>query len=198
MRTRDEKRIRSSLRGPALNFFSVAFGTVFLLSAAALRLGCIQRSPFIILGAAVVTLAALTSTVCFLWNRVGWIEVDVEASTVFVHTNELQHCILLDKSLECVEGSNGEYQSIAFRQGGRRLKFRYRNDSVEDEERWQSLPRMSDKIVPSFLVSSAVGRTLRKLVHERMAPRIDYAHAALFLSLAFSSARENACVELPN
>jgi hypothetical protein len=198
LRPQDGKRIRSSLRGPPLNFFSVAFGTVFLVSAAALRLGLIQHSTFVIVGSSALALVALISTTYFLWNRVGWIEVDVDASSVFVHTNELEHCISLNKNLEFVEGRNAEYQSIAFRQG-RRLSFRYRNESAEDEERWKSLPRVSDKIVPSLLVSSAVGRTMHQLVRERIiAPRIGYAEAALFLSLAFSSARENAGAELPN
>lgn len=193
-----KKTIRSSLRGPALNVFSVAFGSVALLSAVTGLLSVFQDSSIVAVSAASAAVPSFLGFIYFSWNRTGWIELDIDASSFVVQTNEIAHSVSLKKTFEWVEGRNGDFQSISFRQGSR-VVLRYRNESAEDVERWRSLNRVSDRIIPSLRVSTHVGRTLHLLVRERATYRgLDDIEAAFCLAEAFSSAREHAEIELAN
>lgn len=195
---RGERRIRSSLRGPARNIFSVAYVCVFLLSSCTLVLGRSQGVSLLVFASAIVALVGLFGAAYSLWNRVGWIDVDVDASSFVVHTHEIDHHrVSLKESFEWIEGRREEFQVIAFRQGTR-VALRYRNETAADERRWRALNPVCDRIIPSLLVSTEVGRALHLLVRESAAYRVDYVDAALSLTLAFSSIREREGAELAN
>lgn len=190
--------LRSSLCGPTRNVYSLALGVVFSLSLITLFVGRLLQMRFAVVASIADACVSFVGAIYYAWNRVGWIELDVASSRIVFHTDDLDHEISLKKGFEWIEGRNGEFQSVSLRQSCR-FVFRYRNESDEDVERWKTLPHVSDRIVPSLLVSTEVGRVLHLLVREHAQYRpISYVEAAFALSMAFSAEREEGRAELAN
>lgn len=190
--------LRSSLRGPTLNAYSLSFGVVFFLALVTLFVGRLLQMRFAVIGSIADACVSLAGAIYYAWNPVGWIEVDVVSSSFIVRTDGLDHEISLKEGFEWVEGRNGEFQCISLRQGCR-VSLRYRNEGDVDVERWKLLSRVSNRIVPSLLVSTEVGRAIHLLVRERTQYKsIGYVEAAFALSMAFSAERDNGRGQLTN